>query len=151
MRLRLIRHATLSIEYNGKRLVVDPMLDDAGARPAIQNSPNPRNNPLVPLPVPPEQLVKEVNGVFVTHTHSDHWDTTTERVLPKEVALFGQVEDQQKFRAAGFCNANSISSFLAWDGIEITRTGGQHGSGDIAKMLAPVSGFVLRASAEPTL
>ena len=133
MRLRLIRHATLSIEYNGKRLMVDPMLDRAGARPAIQNSPNPRNNPLVPLPVPPEQLVKEVNGVFVTHTHSDHWDTTTERVLPKEVALFGQVEDQQKFRAAGFCNANSISSFLAWDGIEITRTGGQHGSGDIAK------------------
>src|SRR3954454_23140650 len=93
MRLRLIRHATLSIEYNGKRLVVDPMLDDAGARPAIQNSPNPKNNPLVPLPVPPEQLVKEVNGVFVTHTHSDHWDTTTERVLPKEVAVFGQVED----------------------------------------------------------
>jgi L-ascorbate metabolism protein UlaG (beta-lactamase superfamily) len=40
---------------------------------------------------------------------------------------------------------------LAWDGIEITRTQGQHGTGDIAKMLAPVSGFVLRASAEPTL
>ena len=68
MRLRLIRHATLAIEYKGKRLMVDPMLDDAGARPAIQNSPNPRNNPLVPLPVSPEQLVKEVDGVFVTHT-----------------------------------------------------------------------------------
>jgi len=87
MRLRLIRHATLAIEYKGKRLMVDPMLDDAGARPAIQNSPNPRNNPLVPLPVSPEQLVKEVDGVFVTHTHSDHWDTTTERVLRKEVAV----------------------------------------------------------------
>jgi L-ascorbate metabolism protein UlaG (beta-lactamase superfamily) len=151
MRLRLIRHATLAIEYKGKRLVVDPMLDDAGARPAIQNSPNPRNNPLVPLPVSPEQLVKEVDGVFVTHTHSDHWDTTTERVLPKELAVFGQVEDQQKFRAAGFRNANPISTFLSWDGIEITRIGGQHGTGDIAKMLAPVSGFVVRASTEPTL
>jgi len=127
------------------------MLDDAGARPAIQNSPNPRNNPLVPLPVSPEQLVKEVDGVFVTHTHSDHWDTTTERVLPKELAVFGQVEDQQKFRAAGFRNANPISTFLSWDGIEITRIGGQHGTGDIAKMLAPVSGFVVRASTEPTL
>ena len=151
MRLRLIRHATLAIEYKGKRLMVDPMLDDAGARPAIQNSPNPRNNPLVPLPVSPEQLVKEVDGVFVTHTHSDHWDTTTERVLPKELAVFGQVEDQQKFRAAGFRNANPISTFLSWDGIEITRIGGQHGTGDIAKMLAPVSGFVVRASTEPTL
>src|SRR4029079_13669648 len=101
MRLRLIRHATLAIEYKGKRLVVDPMLDDAGAWPAIQNSTNTRNNPLVPLPVSPEQVVKEVNGVFVTHTHSDHWDTTTERVLPKELAVFGQVGDEQKFRAAG--------------------------------------------------
>jgi L-ascorbate metabolism protein UlaG (beta-lactamase superfamily) len=41
MRLRLIRHATLTIEYNGHKLIIDPMLDEAGARPPIQNSPNP--------------------------------------------------------------------------------------------------------------
>ena len=29
MRIRLIRHATLVVEYAGKRLLVDPMLDDA--------------------------------------------------------------------------------------------------------------------------
>ena len=34
MRLRLIRHATLVIEFGGRKLIVDPMLDAAGARPA---------------------------------------------------------------------------------------------------------------------
>jgi L-ascorbate metabolism protein UlaG (beta-lactamase superfamily) len=33
----------------------------------------------------------------------------------------------------------------------VARTGGQHGHGEIAEALAPVSGFVLRAAGEPTL
>ena len=33
----------------------------------------------------------------------------------------------------------------------IARTGGRHGTGEIAEMLAPVSGFVLSAAGEPTL
>ena len=32
MRLRLIRHATLELDYAGRRLLLDPMLDPAGAR-----------------------------------------------------------------------------------------------------------------------
>ena len=33
----------------------------------------------------------------------------------------------------------------------MSRTGGRHGTGEIAEMLAPVSGFVLRAEGEPTV
>ena len=32
---------------------------------------------------------------------------------------------------------------LTWDGLTITRTPARHGSGHIAELLAPVSGFVL--------
>ena len=71
MRLRLIRHATLVVEYGGKTFLVDPMLDDPGARPAIQNSPNPSNNPLVRLPLPAEQVRSGVDALLVTHTHSE--------------------------------------------------------------------------------
>lgn len=151
MRLRLIRHATLIVEYCGHRLLVDPMLDGAGARPAIQNSPNPRNNPLVGLPMPAEEIIEGVEAVLVTHTHSDHWDETAARALLKDIALFGQIEDQQKFRGQGFLRVQPITSSVNWNGIEITRTGGQHGRGEIAKAMAPVSGFILRASGEPTL
>jgi L-ascorbate metabolism protein UlaG (beta-lactamase superfamily) len=151
MRLRLIRHATLVVEFGGRRLIVDPMLDDTGTRPAIQNSPNPRSNPLVALPMAAEEIVRGIEAVLVTHTHSDHWDGTAARILPKAIPLFGQIEDEQKFRGQGFTGVQSVTSSVAWNGIEITRTAGQHGRGEIAKAMAPVSGFVLRAPGEPIL
>jgi L-ascorbate metabolism protein UlaG (beta-lactamase superfamily) len=151
MRLRLIRHATLIVEYNGRTIIVDPMLDDAGARPPIENSPNPRNNPLVALPLPAEEILQNVEAVLVTHTHSDHWDATAGKLLPKHLPFFGQPEDASKFRSLGFTAVQPIESAMVWGGTEITRTGGQHGKGELAKMLAPVCGFVLRAPGEPTL
>ena len=40
----------------GRRLLVDPMLDPAGARPPVPNTPDPRPNPLVGLPRPAEEI-----------------------------------------------------------------------------------------------
>ncbi|HEY7097197.1 MAG TPA: MBL fold metallo-hydrolase [Terriglobales bacterium] len=151
MRLRLIRHATLIIEYHGRKILLDPMLDDAGARPAIENTPNARHNPLVPLPEPIDEILKGVECILVTHTHMDHWDGTAAQVIPKHLPLFGQVEDERKFRSAGFTSVQPIRDKAEWNGIQISRTGGQHGTGEIAKMLAPVSGFVLNAPGEPSL
>src|SRR5205814_7527612 len=62
-----------------------------------------------------------------------------------------QPEDEQKFGSAGFASVQAIQSTAKWNGTEIIRTGGQHGTGEIAKKMAPVSGFVLRASGEPTV
>ncbi|MGC2198139.1 MAG: MBL fold metallo-hydrolase [Terriglobales bacterium] len=151
MRLRLVRHATLAVEYNGHQFLVDPMLDETGTRPAIQNSPNPRNNPLVPLPMPAEKVLEGVEAVMVTHTHSDHWDDATVRLIAKHLPLLGQPEDEAKFRSQGFSNVRPIRQGEDWNGIEIARTRGQHGRGAIGKAMAPVSGFVLRAAGEPTL
>jgi L-ascorbate metabolism protein UlaG (beta-lactamase superfamily) len=151
MRLRLVRHATLVVEYHRSTLLVDPMLDEAGARPPIQNSPNPRNNPLVSLSIPAEEVTQGIEAVLVTHTHSDHWDTTAARLLPKQIPLFGQPEDEAKFRSEGFTDVRAVTRPTLWNGIDIIRTGGQHGRGEIAKAMAPVSGFVLRAAGEPTL
>jgi L-ascorbate metabolism protein UlaG (beta-lactamase superfamily) len=35
--ITLVRNATLLVELGGRRLVVDPMLDDEGARPPVEN------------------------------------------------------------------------------------------------------------------
>ena len=151
MRIRLIRHATLIVEYGGHTLIVDPMLDETGARPAIEDSPNPRNNPLVALPMPADEVLQSVGAVLVTHTHSDHWDASAARLISKQLPLFGQAEDEPKFRSQGFADITSIRLAASWNGIEITRTGGQHGTGEIGKAMAPVSGFVLRSKGEPTV
>ncbi len=151
MRLQLIRHATLLIEYAGHSLLVDPMLDEVGARPPIQNSPNPRNNPLVSLPISPQEFLSKIEAILVTHTHSDHWDSTAEKLMAKSLPLFSQPEDEAKFQADGFTAVRPIQKSLEWNGINISRTAGQHGTGELAKKMAPVSGFVLKADDEPTL
>jgi L-ascorbate metabolism protein UlaG (beta-lactamase superfamily) len=73
VRLTLVRHATLLIEL-ADRLLVDPMLDLAGARPPVEDTPNPRPNPIVDLPAPAERVVEGVDAAVVTHLHADHLD-----------------------------------------------------------------------------
>ncbi len=150
VRLTLVRNATLLLELAGRRLLVDPSLDDAGARPPVESTPNQRPNPLVPLPFPAEEIVGGLDAVIVTHLHRDHLDATGERLLPRDVPVFCQPEDEERLRALGL-DARHVDAELGWDGWRLTRTGGHHGTGEIGEALAPVSGFVLRAPGEPVL
>lgn len=142
MRITLVRHATLLLERDGRRLLVDPQLDPEGARPPIDNTPNPRRNPLVPLPVPAEDVVRGVDAVLVTHLHRDHLDETAERLLPRDVPVFCQPEDEARLRELGL-DARPVVSSVEWEGTTISRSGGRHGTGAMADRLGPVSGFVL--------
>ena len=151
MRLRLIRHATLLVKAAGKCFLVDPMLDPAGARDPIEGTPNQVRNPTVELPEPAEVVVGGLDAIVVTHLHQDHLDGTAIRLLPKELPLFCQPEDAETLRGHGFADVQPVDGSLEWEGIRLTRTGGQHGTGELAEALAPVSGFVLEAPGEPVL
>jgi L-ascorbate metabolism protein UlaG (beta-lactamase superfamily) len=146
MHLRLIRHATLRLEVAGRRLLVDPMLDPAGARPPVEGSENDRRNPLVELPEPPEVVVEGVDAVLVTHLHQDHFDATAAALVPKDVPLLCQPEDVERLRAHGFTDLRPVEDRLTWEDIEVTRAPARHGYGRDAELLAPVSGFVLRGA-----
>jgi L-ascorbate metabolism protein UlaG (beta-lactamase superfamily) len=149
--LTLIRHATLVLEYGGQRLLVDPMLGEQGSAPPIEVTPNQRPNPLVPLPVPAPELVANVDALLITHLHEDHLDDTAETALPRSLPLACQPDDVDELSAKGFADVRPVDTEIDFLGIRVARTGGQHGTGEIAKALAPVSGFVLSTSAEPTL
>lgn len=151
MRLRLLRHATLVVEFAGRKLLIDPMLGALGTMPAIENSPNPRSNPLVPLPAAVPEIVQDLDAVLITHTHRDHWDEAAGRELPKNVPLLCQPEDEVKLRGQGFTRVQPLQTGLIWNALEVTRTGGQHGTGEIGRKMAPVSGFVLRGPGEDAL
>ena len=142
MRVTLVRSATVILELAGKRLLLDPMLDDAGARPPIENTENQVRNPTAPLPMRAEDVVRGIDAVLVTHRHRDHFDTRAEELLPRAVPLFCQPEDEDALRALGL-HALSVTEELDWDGLHIPRTPASHGTGRIAELLAPVSGFVL--------
>ena len=142
MRITLIRNATVLLELRGRRLLVDPMLDPAGVRPPIEDTANPVRNPTVELPFPAEQVVDGLDAVLVTHCHKDHLDDTAERLLPRDVPVFCQPEDEERLRDAGL-DARPIDASLDWDGLTLHRVPAQHGFGAVAEALAPVSGFVL--------
>jgi len=142
MRLTLVRNATVLLELAGKRLLVDPMLDEAGARPPVEGTRNPVANPTAPLPMPPEEVVQGLDAVVVTHRHRDHLDGTAEELLPRDVPVFCQPEDEEALRELGL-DARGVDEDVEWTGLRIARTPARHGTGPIADALAPVSGFVL--------
>lgn len=142
MRITLVRSATVLLDLGGKRILVDPMLDDVGARPPIEGTANQVANPTAPLPFPAEEVVRGLDAVIVTHRHRDHLDATGEALLPRDVPVFCQPEDEEALRSLGL-DARPVEEAVAWDGLSLTRTPARHGSGRIAELLAPVSGFVL--------
>ncbi|WP_027416419.1 MBL fold metallo-hydrolase [Aneurinibacillus terranovensis] len=142
MKIQFIRHATMMICTENKKIIVDPMFSPAGTMSAIPDVPNKANNPLVDLPCELSRLT-DIDAILITHTHRDHFDDLAVELLPKNVPLFCQPEDAEKIHGAGFLNIKPVHHSYTWDGLTIYRTGGQHGTGEIGQKMGPVSGFVL--------
>lgn len=151
MQVQLIRHATLRVSMGGHTLLVDPMLSAKEEMDPIQNASNTRRIPLVPLPFSPNEILKDVDAVLVTHTHRDHWDDAATRMVPRTLPIFCQPEDEARFHDGGYADVRPVNTALQFDGLQITRTSGQHGTGDLVRQMGPVSGYVLRAENEPSL
>lgn len=150
MKLRLIRHATLWLEYAGVTLLIDPMFGEAGANPPIQNSGDERRNPLVPMPDGLSEWVAP-DAVIVSHLHRDHWDEVAAQALRKTVPILCQPGDQSAIMASEFTDVTEIHESAEFRGVTIHRARGRHGTGEIGVKMGQVSGFVLQAEGEPTL
>jgi L-ascorbate metabolism protein UlaG (beta-lactamase superfamily) len=141
VKLTLIRNATLLLEVDGRRILVDPMLRAAGTTPPIENTPNPVRNPLVELPFPAEEIVRDLDGCIVTHLHGDHFDDAAAGLLPLDLPILTQPDSVDGLRARGFTRVSD--RYDGWLGLDTALTSGRHGTGEVAAALGPVSGFVL--------
>lgn len=156
MNIKQVRNATIIVEYAGKRFLIDPMLAEKGAYPPM---PNPASNapdgdksiPLVSLPISIENII-DVDAVIVTHLHDDHWDDAAKELLPKEIKIFSQNEaDAIEIRNAGFQNVEALQDDTVFEGIQLIKTKGEHGRGEILKLAGLVCGVVLKHPTEKTL
>lgn len=145
--VQLIRHATLQVTIGGTTFLVDPMLDAAGARPPIPNTPNDRSNPLVPLP----DVDLDPDAVVVTHTHADHFDQAAAERLSHALPVFCQPPDVDTISETGFEDVRSVGRTASFEGVSLTRTGGRHGHDELADDMGPVSGFVFTIDGEPSI
>lgn len=150
MEIQLIRHATLFITYHNKKILLDPLFSPAQSMDPVPLGPHSKRNPLVELPVSLTSLTQP-DGILLTHSHRDHFDEEAAYLLPKETPFFCQPPDIEKVQKKGFKQVAIIEDSITWEGIEIIRTGGKHGTGPIGMAMGPVSGYVLRAPGELTL
>jgi len=144
--IRLLRHATLVIEVEGIKFLIDPMLSPKDAMDPVKNAGNDLRIPLVDLPISSDamsKIVNDVDAVIVTHTHRDHWDAVAQKDIPKEKLLFVQPSDEEIIRKQGFEKVNAVNVSTEFKGLQIIRTGGQHGTGEIGLKMGTVSGFVI--------
>ncbi|MCZ8540692.1 MBL fold metallo-hydrolase [Psychrobacillus psychrodurans] len=153
MDIQLIRNATIIIEYAGKKFLIDPMLAEKGTYPPFPNSPRQdQNNPLIDLPTSIDKIISNIDAVIVTHLHLDHWDEAAKRALPKNIKLFTQnEEDAIEIRNAGFENVEVLHEDTVFEGIQLIKTKGEHGRGEILKHAGLVCGIVLKHPKEKTL
>ncbi|MFL5925675.1 MAG: MBL fold metallo-hydrolase [Gaiellaceae bacterium] len=136
MRVTLVRHATLLLESSVGRILVDPMLRAARTTPPIENTPNPKRNPLVELPISAEEAVAGVDLCIVTHLHGDHFDDAAAELLPRGLPILTQPESADALAARGLDNVT-----VRHDAIAMTR--GRHGTGETAMAMGAVSGWVV--------
>ncbi len=148
MKIQLIRNASLKIWIGNKVILVDPMLGDMHSIPSFGGK---SKNPLVDLPISIEEALDGVDMVLLTHLHQDHWDEKAWETIPKNTTILCQPDDVEKIKAQGFDIIISIVGGFNYQGLQITRTKAQHGSGSVLELMGDASGYILQAEGEPTI
>ncbi|QKY17711.1 MBL fold metallo-hydrolase [Halorubrum sp. CBA1229] len=139
----LVRNATLLATVGDTTFLVDPLFASRGALPPIDDTPNDRANPLVPMP----DVDLSHDAVIVTHRHPDHFDDAAKSELDADVPLFCQPAEADAFVEDGFTDVRPVEDAATFEGVTLHRTPGRHGHGELAEEMGPVSGFVLEGEA----
>ena len=88
MKITQIRNATLIIEYDNTRFLIDPWLGPKGYMPGFETAVNSEiRQPRVELPFSIDKIVN-VDSVIITHIHPDHWDEYAEHAIDKNLKIF---------------------------------------------------------------
>ena len=149
MQIQQIRNSTLRISIAGKTILTDPVLLP---KHGIESFAGIEKNPIVDLPFPAEDVIRDIDMLIISHLHQDHFDDKAKEVLPKNIPIFCQPGDENTIKESGFSSVTPIEDRLEWEDIQITRTPGKHaGNEKWENILGKVSGFILKADNEPVV
>lgn len=148
MKLQLLRSATVKLHFADRVLLIDPWLAGKGEGRSYTGD---RRSPLVDLPMPIERIIERVDAVLISHLHSDHFDDAARAVLSKRTPVLCSPRDAPAIAADGFQDVAGIVGQVGLGRVTVTLTGGEHGPPAVLDEMGAVSGFVFRASGEPTV
>ncbi len=146
MKIHHLRSATLIIEFDNYRVLVDPMLSPKAAFiPFTLFRRPPKKNPLVDLPSNAEGLLDTVTHALITHRHPDHLDSWGMRLLrKKQIPTFCAPEDAKFLQKKGIKTeilSKSRSNDFLGGTISLTET--QHGRGWVTKLMGDGVGYFI--------
>ena len=143
--VQLIRNATVVLKLGETQLLIDPLFSPKQALDPIPWT-NEVRNPTVDLPLTAEALhtlVENTDYLLLTHLHPDHWDEAAQQQIPKQKPIICQDADAETLRSQGFHNLITSASTKLNNGITVTKVPAQHGHGEWAAKMAPVTGYIL--------
>lgn len=146
--IRLVRNASLKINYAEHTILIDPVFADKGT---LQSALGVYKNPRVHLVMPISDITEGVDMVLLTHNHIDHYEPSVKLHLPKDIPFYTQPQDKDTILKDGFSNVEAIEESVTSGHLTIRRTIGHHGFGLIGQMMGPVSGYVLTSDGLPTI
>lgn len=154
-----IRNATIKVSYADTTFLIDPMLAKKGTYPGFEGTYRSNlRNPMIELPMKPQDVIKGVDAVIITHTHLDHWDDEAQKLLPKDLPIFVQdTADAKLVRSQGFKNVSVLNGSTVFQNVTIHKIGGQHGTNGMYKipqlgeLLGDVMGVVFQAEGHKTV
>lgn len=160
MKITQIRNATIIVEYNETKFLIDPWLGPKDYMKGFESALNSQiRQPRVELPFEIEKTV-DVDAVILTHFHPDHFDEYAVNALNKDIKFFVQSQkDLEIIKSYGFKNLEVMTQQgIDYKNIKLYKTDCQHGKREIIKPLCEsigmpydAMGVVFKSNNEKTL
>lgn len=160
MKITQIRNATIKVEIDGVKFLVDPWLMPKNYMEGFSSAVNSNiRQPRVELPFDIKKIV-DTDVVIITHIHPDHWDEYAENAIAKDTKIFVQSDvDKTYILSKGFTNVEILSDKgTKYNNITLYKTKTQHGKREILEPLCKsigmpydAMGIVFKAENEKTL
>ena len=159
VKFQQIRNATIKVDYAGTTFLVDPMLAPKGAYPGFDGTLRSElRYPLVDLPVPVSNVL-DADAIILTHLHADHWDPAARNLVPRDMPIFTQnEEDAATVRKDGFTDVRVVTKAgIDFNGTQLYKTDARHGTEEmyavpeLAKSLGKTMGIIFQRPGYKTI